>query len=150
MAPKPRRHGRDIYDAHGSMEGFLTELTSPPARAVEVYPILLNRPKHPLGHTSPTLIPTSTITHHGQSRPPLRRATSHLRHPHPTRPILPRQPRPHGTLGWLYLQLFCTVRIVGAALIIHQKSSTGLAALIVGSFGLSPLLLCAAGILHES
>jgi hypothetical protein len=56
----------------------------------------------------------------------------------------------HGILGWLYLQLFCTVRVVGAALIIHEKSSTGLAAVIVGSFGLSPLLLSAAGILHEA
>lgn len=56
----------------------------------------------------------------------------------------------HGLLGWLYLQLFCLVRVVGAAMIIHEKSSTGLAATIVGSFGLSPLLLSAAGILHES
>lgn len=54
----------------------------------------------------------------------------------------------HGILGWLYLQMFCTVRVVGATLIIHQKSSTGPAILIVNSFGLSPLLLCAAGILQ--
>lgn len=56
----------------------------------------------------------------------------------------------HGILGWLYVQLFCTVRVVGAAIIIHQGSSTGIAAVIISSFGLSPLLLAAAGILHEA
>lgn len=56
----------------------------------------------------------------------------------------------HGLLGWFYLQLFCAVRIIGAAVIIHENSSTGTAAVILNSVGLSPLLLSAAGILHEA
>lgn len=53
----------------------------------------------------------------------------------------------NGVLGWLFLFFFCTLRIVGGALSIKSSSS---AASIISSVGLSPLLLAAAGILHES
>ena len=57
-----------------------------------------------------------------------------------------------GLLGWLYLQLFCVVRIVGSALTIHDEDTHtgGDTALILSSVGLSPLLLAAAGVLHEA
>jgi hypothetical protein len=58
-----------------------------------------------------------------------------------------------GFLGWLYLQLFCAVRGIGSiielkALANNTENST--AVVIVGSIGLSPLLLAALGILHEA
>ncbi|KAF2117066.1 hypothetical protein BDV96DRAFT_18022 [Lophiotrema nucula] len=61
----------------------------------------------------------------------------------------------HGTpglLGWLVIQVFCVVRIVGSALQIHDETtgSTSTAALVVASIGLSPLLLGVAGVLHEA
>ncbi|EPS27172.1 hypothetical protein PDE_02115 [Penicillium oxalicum 114-2] len=51
-----------------------------------------------------------------------------------------------GLLGWLFLFLFCTLRIIGGALAIHDA---GAAANIISSVGLSPLLLATAGLLHE-
>ncbi|KAH8879160.1 hypothetical protein GQ53DRAFT_855258 [Thozetella sp. PMI_491] len=50
-------------------------------------------------------------------------------------------------LGWGYLFLFCTIKMVGAGLQLPDKPTTG--ASIVASIGLSPLLLSAAGVLHE-
>jgi len=57
-----------------------------------------------------------------------------------------------GILGWLYLQLFCAVRCVGSALTIHDENTHtgGIASGILNSVGLSPLLLAAAGVLHEA
>lgn len=52
-----------------------------------------------------------------------------------------------GLLGWLYLFFFCTLRIIGGALAVHNTSA---AASIISSIGLSPLLLATAGILHEA
>ncbi|ORY61459.1 uncharacterized protein BCR38DRAFT_411332 [Pseudomassariella vexata] len=53
----------------------------------------------------------------------------------------------HGFLGWLFLFLFCTIRIIGGAL---EMKNSSIAASIISSVGLSPLLLATAGILHEA
>jgi hypothetical protein len=57
-----------------------------------------------------------------------------------------------GILGWLYLQFFCVLRVVASAVTIHEEDthSSGSISLILSSVGLSPLLLAAAGILHEA
>ncbi|KAL4888818.1 integral membrane protein [Aspergillus ambiguus] len=55
--------------------------------------------------------------------------------------------RRYGLLGWLFLFLFCTLRIIGGALAVNNPSA---AANIISSVGLSPLLLATAGILHEA
>lgn len=51
-------------------------------------------------------------------------------------------------LGWAYVFIFCTLRVIGAAMTLSNPKSTGAA--IVGNIGLSPLLLAAGGILHEA
>ncbi|KAL1867428.1 hypothetical protein Plec18167_008701 [Paecilomyces lecythidis] len=57
-----------------------------------------------------------------------------------------------GLLGWLYLFIFCTLRIVGSGLEIGHGNvdSSSSSALLVNNIGLSPLLLAAIGILHEA
>lgn len=57
-----------------------------------------------------------------------------------------------GLLGWLVLQIFCGVRIVGSVLQIRDEKtgSETTAALILANLGLSPLLLGVAGVLHEA
>jgi hypothetical protein len=58
-----------------------------------------------------------------------------------------------GLLGWIGIQSFCVVRIVGSILqIMQEKNNTAsnLATLILASIGLSPLLLACLGILHEA
>jgi hypothetical protein len=58
-----------------------------------------------------------------------------------------------GILGWLCIQSFCLVRIVGSVIqIIQQENNTpsNLATFILASIGLSPLLLACLGILHEA
>jgi hypothetical protein len=57
-----------------------------------------------------------------------------------------------GMLGWLPLQSFALVRIIGSILAIHNAAvhSTSEDALIFSNVGLSPLLLATAGILHEA
>jgi hypothetical protein len=57
-----------------------------------------------------------------------------------------------GLLGWLPLQSFCLVRIVGSILDLHDAAvhSKSQNSLILSNIGLSPLLLAAAGILHEA
>ncbi|KAI1468231.1 uncharacterized protein F4812DRAFT_425999 [Daldinia caldariorum] len=55
----------------------------------------------------------------------------------------------HGTfIGWLFLFLFCTLKIVASAIEIHDARSSSAA--LVASIGLSPLLAAACGIMHES
>jgi len=61
----------------------------------------------------------------------------------------------HGTraiLGWAYLLIICSLRVIGPALEINSiknhKSSTG--AIVISSIGLSPLLLGSIGVLHEA
>lgn len=53
----------------------------------------------------------------------------------------------HGLLGWLFLALFCTLRIIGGGMAVNDSSP---AASIISNVGLSPILLAAAGILHEA
>ncbi|OJJ49488.1 hypothetical protein ASPZODRAFT_129966 [Penicilliopsis zonata CBS 506.65] len=53
---------------------------------------------------------------------------------------------PAGLLGWLYLFIFCGLRIVGGVLVIKGKPAGD----IVASVGISPLLLAIDGILHEA
>lgn len=53
----------------------------------------------------------------------------------------------HGILGWLFLAIFCTLRIIGAGMTINDSSP---AASIISNVGLSPMLLAAAGIIHEA
>jgi len=52
-----------------------------------------------------------------------------------------------GLLGWLFLFIFCTIRLIGGALSLNSVSSTGS---LLSSVGLSPLLLATSGILHEA
>ncbi|KAL7783656.1 hypothetical protein V8C37DRAFT_414660 [Trichoderma ceciliae] len=54
-----------------------------------------------------------------------------------------------GFLGWLYVQLFCVLRIATGGIGLHGDQ-TGEAAVILNSIGLSPLLLAISGILHEA
>lgn len=51
-----------------------------------------------------------------------------------------------GFFGWFYLLAFCSLRIIGGGLALANSSSAS----IVDNIGLSPLLLAASGILHES
>lgn len=51
-----------------------------------------------------------------------------------------------GFLGWIYLFVFCTLRIVGGAMDLAGSTAAGL----ISSVGLSPLLLAAFGILREA
>ncbi|CAK7217479.1 hypothetical protein SCUCBS95973_003166 [Sporothrix curviconia] len=53
-----------------------------------------------------------------------------------------------GILGWLYVNLFCVLRIVTDAMTLHPNTST--ATLILASIGMAPLLFACAGILHEA
>jgi hypothetical protein len=53
-----------------------------------------------------------------------------------------------GFLGWAYLLAFCGLRIIGGALGLNDANAK--TAAIISSIGLSPLLLAAAGILHEA
>lgn len=60
----------------------------------------------------------------------------------------------HAFLGYFYLNLACGVRIVADIIDIVDDSKSGgapsMAAIIVGSIGLSPLILALAGFLHEA
>lgn len=53
----------------------------------------------------------------------------------------------HGLLGWFFLFIFCSLQIIGSALAVKGSSPS---ASIISNVGLSPLLLAAAGILHEA
>lgn len=54
----------------------------------------------------------------------------------------------HGFLGWLYLLIFCVLRVTGSAMFLHDPTSSG--AVVIVNIGLSPLLLATLGILHEA
>lgn len=59
----------------------------------------------------------------------------------------------HGLLGWLTIQIFCGIRIVGAGIQIHQEdthSTNTTTVLLLNNIGLSPLLLAVLGVLHEA
>lgn len=51
-------------------------------------------------------------------------------------------------MGWLYLLIFCSLRIIGSALQLSNPQST--TAAILSSVGLSPLTIAAGGVLHEA
>lgn len=53
----------------------------------------------------------------------------------------------HGLLGWLFLSLFCILRIIGSGMSVNDSSH---AASTISNVGLSPILLATAGILHEA
>ncbi|KAJ5999257.1 integral membrane protein [Penicillium sp. IBT 35674x] len=53
-----------------------------------------------------------------------------------------------GFLPWYYLNIFCVARIVGGAL--GVQGSNALAANIIQSIGISPLLLAVDGLVHEA
>ena len=53
-----------------------------------------------------------------------------------------------GFLGWFYLFVFETLRIVGGAMLLKDPSSAG--AIVISNIGISPLLLATLGILHEA
>lgn len=53
-----------------------------------------------------------------------------------------------GFLPWYYLNIFCVARIVGGAL--GVQGSNSLAANIIQSVGISPLLLAVDGLVHEA
>ncbi|KAF3402690.1 hypothetical protein DPV78_004795 [Talaromyces pinophilus] len=57
-----------------------------------------------------------------------------------------------GLLGWLYIVIYCTIRLIAAGLKYKsdQDHEVSTGALVVDNIGLSPLLLGAAGILHEA
>lgn len=57
-----------------------------------------------------------------------------------------------GILGWLSVVIFCVIRLVGEVLTLNDdnKGTSSTGALIVENVGLSPLILAAAGILHEA
>ncbi|KAG0646344.1 hypothetical protein D0Z07_8251 [Hyphodiscus hymeniophilus] len=58
-----------------------------------------------------------------------------------------------GLLGWLFITLFCVIRIIGAALIIHDESGhnpISEAALIISSVAIAPMIIALGGIAHES
>lgn len=51
-----------------------------------------------------------------------------------------------GLIGWGFLFVFCSLRVIGGALFLTDSS----AAVTVSNIGLSPLLICTAGLLHEA
>ncbi|KAJ5950097.1 integral membrane protein [Penicillium verhagenii] len=53
-----------------------------------------------------------------------------------------------GFLPWYYLSVFCVARIIGGALGVNDSNS--LAANIIQSVGISPLLLSVDGLIHEA
>ena len=60
----------------------------------------------------------------------------------------------HRQAGWIYLAIFCLIRIIGAALgIAAEKKSSNVSDLewsaILGSVGISPLLLASLGLLKQ-
>lgn len=59
----------------------------------------------------------------------------------------------HGLLGWLFITLFCVIRIVGTAIIIHDESKNNPiseAGLIISSVAIAPMIIAISGIAHES
>ncbi|KAF4617998.1 hypothetical protein G7Y89_g15007 [Cudoniella acicularis] len=57
-----------------------------------------------------------------------------------------------GLLGWLILNMFCSVRIIGSILSLHAEATndSGSLPIIISNIGLSPLILGLAGVLHEA
>ena len=51
-------------------------------------------------------------------------------------------------LGWAYVFIFCSLKIIGSGMQLADPQSAG--ASIVNNIGLSPLLLGVAGVLHQA
>lgn len=56
---------------------------------------------------------------------------------------------PQGIMGWGYLFAFCSLRIIGGAMVLSNGPMDQTSA-IISNIGLSPLLLSMSGILHEA
>ncbi|SPJ82325.1 uncharacterized protein FTOL_09730 [Fusarium torulosum] len=63
----------------------------------------------------------------------------------PTLFVLFKHGKP-GLIGWGFLLVFCSLRVIGGALFLTDST----AAVTVSNIGLSPLLICTAGLLHEA
>ena len=55
-----------------------------------------------------------------------------------------------GFLGWLYIHIFCVLRIVTGGITLYGNNTSSTATIILNSIGLSPLLLAIVGVLHEA
>ncbi|GKZ25457.1 hypothetical protein AbraIFM66951_003322 [Aspergillus brasiliensis] len=53
-----------------------------------------------------------------------------------------------GFLPWYCLTMFCSARVIGGALGVHDSAS--IAANIIQSVGITPLILCVDGLVHEA
>ena len=53
-----------------------------------------------------------------------------------------------GFLAWYSLIMFCSARVIGGALGVRDSSS--MAANIIQSVGITPLILCVDGLVHEA
>ncbi len=55
--------------------------------------------------------------------------------------------------GWLFLTVFCTIRIVGSAIVVHSQTTSepvGKAGSIIPSVAVLPLIIAVTGVGHES
>jgi hypothetical protein len=58
-----------------------------------------------------------------------------------------------GILGWLFLVMFCLIRIIGTAIIVSDESRNkpvSQAGGIITSIAIAPLIIATAGVAHES
>lgn len=56
-------------------------------------------------------------------------------------------------LGWLFLSLFATIRVISAILTISERSSQGppsIGVQVLSGSAISPLMVSIAGVMHES
>ena len=59
----------------------------------------------------------------------------------------------NGILGWLFLFIFCIIRIVGSAVIVSDESGNkpvSEAGAIITSVAIAPLIIAVGGVAHES
>jgi len=55
----------------------------------------------------------------------------------------------HGLDGWMFLTVFCILRLTSSGLQIGDRNSTSNTGAIVNSVGISALLLAISGVMHE-
>lgn len=59
----------------------------------------------------------------------------------------------HGLLGWFFISVFCVIRVIGSAMVVHDESRQkplGEGGLIISSVAVAPLIIAIGGIAHES
>ena len=59
----------------------------------------------------------------------------------------------HGLLAWPFIVTFCMIRIAGGIITIHNidtNTPMSIAALVVSSLGINPLIAASEGVLHEA